>query len=768
MNNFSLSLKKKNVQIFLFTLPFLINAQNPTGYIADWKNDAKAAYTIIHDDYGDAAVDGIWQYADTIAANRGVKFVMGAIASSCELNRNINGYSNAYGYAKNVMMAQHGHEMINHSHSHTCAVGNAGWPRTFDGEYLPCDDPATYWGENVNYPDFTTQLVTSHNSITSGSGHAPVYFIFPYDRFTYKANDKLKDMGYIGSRTGWTGPYSGNPTHYREGYEMSDLSTFYPDADGFFRTSVQVFDGVDDDKDVAGQVAELNGEVDNAILSNMWCNRELHNVGNSGWGSVKVESYRQHLNYVKQKMDAGDLWVGTVSEILTYQMQKLKFSPIISYVSASGKIYVNWNNIGAQYSFNVSDYLSPLTIKTPTTLVINLDGLTEDWGVKQNNIDLSSDKFYTSGGKLYINAFPHEGAIEIYPGGEAQNQSPYIANGINNYSNNIGFDDFTIDLKNVFEDNETSDNDLVFTAFGYSGITVDIVNGIATISAPIEWTGTTNVSIKAEDQGGLSVTENFTVGASDIFSGLSPFGGIAASIPGRIQAEDYDEGDAGVAFNEEYSEWAPYPSLNIYRTFAGADIQGYGEVDIEEIPNESAYAVGYTVNGEWLKYTFDVQSTGWYNVSFRVAQKSGEGSLGKIELLVDGNSWMPAIDGIFTESWTSYDTFSYPGGLKLNEGQHVMELKFVKGNINVDYIEILSNPTNSYEIDKEITNIYPNPASDYTKIEGDFDTGYIYSQAGELVSTFTNSIIDVRDLSNGIYFIKIDSSSMLSKLVVSK
>ena len=43
-------------------------AQNPTGYIATWKSDVDAAYTIIHDDYGAAVVDGIWQYADTIAA----------------------------------------------------------------------------------------------------------------------------------------------------------------------------------------------------------------------------------------------------------------------------------------------------------------------------------------------------------------------------------------------------------------------------------------------------------------------------------------------------------------------------------------------------------------------------------------------------------------------------------------------------------------------------------------------------------------------------
>ena len=58
----------------LVTSALNLSAQSPTGYIADWKGDANAAYTIIHDDYGDPGVDGIWQYADTICSNRGIKF----------------------------------------------------------------------------------------------------------------------------------------------------------------------------------------------------------------------------------------------------------------------------------------------------------------------------------------------------------------------------------------------------------------------------------------------------------------------------------------------------------------------------------------------------------------------------------------------------------------------------------------------------------------------------------------------------------------------
>ena len=109
--------------VFLGTVSI---SQNPSAQITRWKNDAKAAYTIIHDDYGMSGVDGIWQYGDTIAANRGIKFGFGAIANECQSNRIVRGRT-LYNHAKQVMMDEHGHELINHSYDHGCAVGRAGW-----------------------------------------------------------------------------------------------------------------------------------------------------------------------------------------------------------------------------------------------------------------------------------------------------------------------------------------------------------------------------------------------------------------------------------------------------------------------------------------------------------------------------------------------------------------------------------------------------------------------------------------------------------------
>ena len=41
-------------------------AQQVSSSIASWKNNAKGCYNIIHDDFGDYAVAGIQNYADTM------------------------------------------------------------------------------------------------------------------------------------------------------------------------------------------------------------------------------------------------------------------------------------------------------------------------------------------------------------------------------------------------------------------------------------------------------------------------------------------------------------------------------------------------------------------------------------------------------------------------------------------------------------------------------------------------------------------------------
>jgi hypothetical protein len=188
------------------------------------------------------------------------------------------------------------------------------------------------------------------------------------------------------------------------------------------------------------------------------------------------------------------------------------------------------------------------------------------------------------------------------------------------------------------------------------------------------------------------------------------------------------------------------------------------------IGGTSEYGVGYTVSGEWLEYTVNVTADAWYTVDFKVAAVDYGGStLGKIELFVDGNSWMPATDMIFTNGWTDYENYRYPNSLFLEEGTHVLKVSFVSGDVNVNYIDILTSPTGrGSDIVKNAFEIYPNPASDFISIKAEYTTVRIYSQTGVLVKTSSENNIDLIDLAGGIYFVKLDDSPLMVKFVVSK
>tara|TARA_B110000211_G_C14055661_1_gene543212 strand:- start:158 stop:2122 length:1965 start_codon:yes stop_codon:yes gene_type:complete len=654
-------------------------------------------------------------------------------------------------------MAQHNHEIMSHSHTHDCAVGNAGWS--------PCDAlPGQAWGEDVNGANFHQQIVEAHNSITSNTGFEPKYYIYPFDRFTNAANDTLKKMGYLGSRTGWTSQLANSTKYYRNGFEFngynnSDEDSFMPDADGFFRTSVQVFDDVNTAMNVQDQTDVLNDEVDNAINNSLWSNRELHNVGNSGWGSVTIDAYRAHIIYLKQKVTSGDLWVGTVSEFLTYQMQKLKYSPSVSYNPANDEILVSWNTINPQYNVNVSNYLSGLSVKSPITLLVNMDGLTGTWSVNQGSTEITD--FWEYNGKMYINVYPSEGDVKIHQAGS--NQAPYVDNGLLDYNNlSLNFTPFSIDLKTVFEDLETTDNNLIYTYTGNSNINVSITNGVATISSLLNWSGTETITFTVEDEMGSKVSDNSIFTVANLFTGQTPFGGTPINIPGRVESEDYDIGAAGAAYNEVATSYEPEPSTNPYRPNSDPDVANYSGGD---------YGVGYIEDGEWLEYTVNVTKTGWYNLVYRIAQPTDQSNtpVGKIKLSVDNNEWVEATDMMYTSGWSSYEDVEYEYARYLTAGIHLLKVEFERGNVNIDYIDILDSPTNtSNEVSVSNFSVYPNPATSVLNLRGDFKEAVIFNQLGKIVLKTTENKIDVSGFSRGIYYVKFNNASSMIKFVKTK
>src|SRR6204780_4186063 len=89
--------------------------------------------------------------------------------------------------------------------------------------------------------------------------------------------------------------------------------------------------------------------------------------------------------------------------------------------------------------------------------------------------------------------------------------------------------------------------------------------------------------------------------------GEGPYGGTAAAVPGTVQAENYDTGGQGVAYNVT----SVNGSANSYRT-DGVDLEATTDT-------RGGHDLGWTATGQWFKYTVNVATAGTYAVSLRLA-----------------------------------------------------------------------------------------------------------------------------------------------------
>jgi Secretion system C-terminal sorting domain/PA14 domain/Polysaccharide deacetylase len=342
-------MKKIYTSILLITMFGILKSQTPSANFSNWKDNRKSAYTIIHDDYGDVTTVGIAKYADTIAYNRGVKICFGAITSVCE--------DNDWRDAKR--MITHGHECVNHSHNHYCA------------------QPVTWCPSQVYTPaNFGVELDTSTAQILRGTNVQPRFFIHPYDLSTDEVLNYLKNLGYLGARSGTQ--------------EALNTSTFTDP----FRLNYHVFRPT-------SKLADLNSSVTSAISKGGFCLREVHGVADQSWASVSLANYKSHMDFVKGKILTNDVWSATISEVITYRMQRAAYSPVVSYNAATGTITVSFTNIKT---------IDPSVLRTPITLNVALNGVVGTFDATQNN---TAVLFTEKQGVLTFNVYPHQGNIII-------------------------------------------------------------------------------------------------------------------------------------------------------------------------------------------------------------------------------------------------------------------------------------------------------------------------------------------------------------------
>ena len=155
----------------------------------------------------------------------------------------------------------------------------------------------------------------------------------------------------------------------------------------------------------------------------------------------------------------------------------------------------------------------------------------------------------------------------------------------------------------------------------------------------------------------------------------SPYGGTAWAIPGTVQAEDYDLGGQGVAYNDTSNgnTGGRYRSDDVDISFSGDT--GGGEL------------VGWIANGEWLEYTTNV-TPGTYNVELRVASGAGNPGDAVIKL---GNQTLGTIDVTGTGGWRTWQTKTLTAANVTVSGNQVLRIEMTNGgSFNINWIKFVS------------------------------------------------------------------------------
>ena len=325
-----------------------------TASFATWKDNKKAAYSIIHDDFGNV-VTSIYDIAFPIATARGVKFSFGAITGACGTAE----------WTKARTMIAAGHDCINHSHSHKCG-----------GIASDCTGVPQY-----GVADFPLELDQSTQAIQTNTGIRPIFFIHPYDAFTPTILNYLKNnLGYIGSRAGTPGNINSS------------------DFTNYMNLDWGTYDGT------PAALLSLNSTLDETIRIGGFSVHEFHGIDDASFGPITRANYTAHLDYVKSKIADGSVWSGTATEVITYKMQRDAYTIGTAYNATAGTINVN---------FTANTQLNTALLRSPVTVNVNLGTIPGSFTATQGTTNINTTR---NGNIISFNIYPHQGNIVLKTG----------------------------------------------------------------------------------------------------------------------------------------------------------------------------------------------------------------------------------------------------------------------------------------------------------------------------------------------------------------
>jgi len=161
--------------------------------------------------------------------------------------------------------------------------------------------------------------------------------------------------------------------------------------------------------------------------------------------------------------------------------------------------------------------------------------------------------------------------------------------------------------------------------------------------------------------------------------GVYPFHGVPSLVPGRIEAEDYDNGGPEQAYHDvtpSRNESTP-PDQSNYRPGSGVDLERNHDL-------ATNVHLAYVQAGEWTQYTVQAPAAleSW-SLRARVAASLLGGTF---RVLVDGGDATGPVQIPNTGGWLSFQTVEVPGRFAIAAGRHVLRIEFLSAGANGTFV----------------------------------------------------------------------------------
>jgi len=189
-----------------------------------------------------------------------------------------------------------------------------------------------------------------------------------------------------------------------------------------------------------------------------------------------------------------------------------------------------------------------------------------------------------------------------------------------------------------------------------------------TVNLPV---GDNRIKLMVTDENGSFDIAEVRVFVEHFPSLQSPYNGLVHNIPGKIEAEHYDEGGQGIA----YGDLTPDNYGGHFRT---------DDVDIWPAPGTLNYKIGGISHDEWVEYTCNISESGIYTLTFNASTPNTNRS---VDVWMNGSfvgnvSLMPSTGG-----YNIYDTFKLEG-IPLQAGtNNILRLSMVGTGFDLDWME---------------------------------------------------------------------------------